>query len=131
MRKAILRALLFSGAVLAVSVTTDALMTVFYVGDPVLGRERQFYVFRSAIHGASFVLTLLGSAAGFAFLRSCSIPGSRVVLLGAALGMFTLSAALIAVRTGGFLVVAVLLIAGSALVAYFGGKVLGTRGADV
>jgi hypothetical protein len=131
MRTAILRALLFAGAVVAVSVAIDLLMTVFYLGDPVLGRGRQFYVFRLAIHGASFVLTALGSAVGFAFLRAYSITNAHVCLLGAALGMFTLSAALMAVKTGGFLVVAVLLVVGSALVAHLGGKALGTRGAHV
>lgn len=126
MRKTLVRSLLFAGAVVGVSLAID-LLSVLYQGGPAQGRGRQFLVFRAALHGATFVLTALGAATGFWFLRSYPITSARIASLGAALGLFTLSAALMAVRIGGFWGITAWLIAGSALVAFFGGKVLGNR----
>jgi hypothetical protein len=127
MRKTVLRALAFAGAMVAVSLAIDLLLAVFYQEIPLRDRGRQFFVFRTALHGATFVLTALGAAVGFAFLRSYSIANARILSLGAALGLFTLAAALTAVQAGGFWGITAWLIVGSALVSFFGGRVLGSR----
>jgi hypothetical protein len=129
MKKTVLRSLAFAGAVVAVSLAIDLLFAVFYQGAPAQGRGKQFFMFRTALHGATFVLTAIGAAMGFAFLRSYSITSARILSLGAALGLFTLAAALTAIQVGGFRGIAFSLIVASALVSFFGGKVLGTRAA--
>jgi hypothetical protein len=131
MRKTLLRSLLFAGAVVAVSLTIDLLFAFFYQAGPMQGRGKQFFIFRTALHGATFVLTAVGATIGFAFVRSYSITNARIVSLGAALGLFTLAAALMAIRMGGFWGITVWLIAASALVSFFGGKMLGGREAHV
>lgn len=127
MGKTLLRPLAFAGAVAAVSLALDLFATVFYQGVPVPGSGRQFIVFRAALHGATFVFTALGAAAGFAFLRSYSIGYARIALLGAAFGMVTFAAAIAGVRLGAYWAILGWLIAGSALVCLFGAKVLGSK----
>jgi hypothetical protein len=127
MRKTVLRSLAFAGAVVAVSLAIDLLLAVFYQETPLQDRGRHFFIFRTALHGATFVLTALGAAAGFAFLRRYSIAYARIVSLGAALGLFTAAAALTAIRVGGFWGITAWLIFGSALVSFFGGRALGSR----
>jgi hypothetical protein len=126
MRKTVLRSLVFAGAVTAVSLAIDLLLAVFHQEPPLQDRGKQFFIFRTALHGASFVLTAVGAAVGFAFLRPYSIANARIAALGAALGLFTLAAALTAVRIGGFWGITVALIVGSALVCFLGGKALGS-----
>jgi hypothetical protein len=103
MLKTVLRSVVFAAAVVAVSLAVDLLLAVFYQGTPLQDRSKQFFIFRAALHGATFLLTAAGAAVGFAFLRSYSITHAR------------------------FWAITVWLIAGSALVAFFGGKVLGSR----
>ena len=127
MRRTLLRALVFAGAVVAVSLAIDLLLTVVYQGGPRQGRTREFLVFRSALHGATFVLTAIGATLGFALLQSYSITIKRIALLGGALGLFALGAVLTAVHIGGFRGISVLLLVASGLIAFFGGKLLGTK----
>lgn len=126
MRKSILRALIFAAAVVSVSLALDLLFAVFYQGGPVPGRAKQFWTYRAALHGATFVLTTVGGAVGFAFLQSYAITNARIVALGAALGLFTLVVLLAAFQVGGFWGMAIWLLAGSAIVAFVGGRVLGS-----
>lgn len=130
MRKVILRTLLFAATVLAVSLITDMLFAVVYQGGPSRGGERAFLMFRLALHGATFVLTAIGAAVGFAFLRAYSIANARIAVLGAGLGLFTLAAVLTVMRFVGFWGVTAWLLVASALVAYSGGRFLGTTGAN-
>lgn len=130
MGKAILRALIFAGAVVAISMTTDFLFAVVYQGGPSRGGERAFLTFRTALHGATFVLTAVGAGVGFGLLRGLVIANARVALLGAGLGLVTLAAVLTAMRSVGFWGVTVWLVVASALAAHLGGKVLGTRSAQ-
>jgi hypothetical protein len=121
MRQAVLRSLVFAGALVAVSVGVDLLLTVFTQAS----RGERFFMFRIALHGATFVFSALGAAAGFAFLRRCTISGVRIVSLGATLGLFTSAVAQAAVQVGGYWSLTAWLLATSALVSFFGGKVLG------
>jgi len=123
--------LVFAAAVAAVSLVVDLLFAVVYQGGPAPGRTREFLVFRSALHGATLVLTAVGAAAGFAFLRSYAISYARIVLLGAALGLVTVAAVLGALKVGGFWAVTAWLILSSGVVAYSGGMAFGTREAHV
>jgi hypothetical protein len=125
MRKTILRALIFAASVAVVSLVLDLLYAVFYQGVPVRGGAREFLTFRAALHGATLVLTAIGGAAGFAFLRSDAIANVDVAALGAGLGVVTLLALLAAFRIGGYWGMAIWLLAGSAIVAYAGGRLLG------
>lgn len=120
-RQAVLRPLVFAGALVAVSVAVDLLLTVFTQ----TGRGERFFTFRLALHGATFVFSALGAAVGFAFLRGCTISGVRIASLGATLGLFTSAVAQAAVQAGGFWALTAWLVATSALVAFFGAKVLG------
>src|SRR5512135_3056713 len=125
MRKTILRALIFAASVAAVSLVLDLLYAVFFRGGPMQGAAREFLTFRAALHGATLVLTTVGGAAGFACLRSYEIANVHIAALGAGLGLVTLLALLAAFRIGGFWGMAIWLLAGSAIVAYAGGRLLG------
>jgi len=125
MRITALRALIFAATVTAVSVVLDLAYAVLYHGGPSPGRTREFLAFRAALHGATLVLTAVGGAAGFALLRSHAITGARIAALGGGLGLVTLLALLAAFRVGGFWGMAIWLLAGSAIVAYIGGRMLG------
>jgi hypothetical protein len=125
MRKTILRALIFAASVAVVSLVLDLLYAVFYQGGPVEGGAREFLTFRAALHGATLVLTTVGGAVGFAFLRSYAIANVHIAALGAGLGLVTRLALLAAFRIGGFWGMAIWLLAGSAIVAYAGGRLLG------
>ena len=127
MRRAIIRALVFAVAVTAISLAFDLLFTMFYQEGPGHGVTRQFIVFRSALHGATLVLTAVGALLGFAFLRSYSIANTRIVTLAAFLGMITLAALSIAFQVAGFWAMALWLVLSSAVTSYVGGRVLGTR----
>lgn len=131
MRRTILRALILAAAVVSVSLVVDLLYSVVHQGGPARGRTREFLVFRSALHGATLVLTAVGAAAGFAFLRSYAISNARIVLLGSALGLVTVAAVLGALKVGGFRAVAAWLVLSSGVVAYSGGMALGTQEANV
>ena len=130
MRRTLIRALVFALTLSAVSVAFDLLYTLFYLGGPPHGATRQFLVFRSALHGATLVLSALGALAGFAFVRAYSIANSRIATLAAFLGMITLAALLTAFQVGGFRAMALWLVLSSAAASYLGGRVLGTRAAD-
>jgi hypothetical protein len=119
--QAVLRSLVFAGALVAVSVVVDLLLTVFTQA----GRGERFFIFRVALHGATFVFSALGAAVGFAFLRRCSISGVRIAALGATLGVFSALVAQAAVQAGGYWALTAWLVATSALVSFFGAKVLG------
>lgn len=131
MRRTIIRALIFAVTLTAVSLAFDLVFTFFYQGGPPHGATRQFLVFRSALHGATLVLTAVGAAAGFAFLRSYAIANSRIATLAAFLGMINLAALLVAFQIAGFQAMALWLVLSSALASYFGGKILRTREAGV
>lgn len=127
MRRTIIRALVFAGTVTAISLAVDLLLAVFYQGWPPHGATKQFLVFRSALHGATLVVTAIGALVGFGFLRSYTIANARIVLLAAFVGIFTLPALLIAFQFAGFWGMALWLLLCSAVVSYLGGRVLGTR----
>ncbi|TAK84998.1 MAG: hypothetical protein EPO20_12490 [Betaproteobacteria bacterium] len=127
MGKTLLRSLVFAGAVVGVSLALDLLVTVLYQGGPVPGAGRRFIVFRTALHGATFVFTAIGAAIGFAFLGSHTISYGRIASLGAALGVVTLAAAIMGVRGGAYWAILGWLIVGSALVSFFGAKVLASK----
>ena len=131
MRTTLLRSLVFAGAVVAVALAMDLLIAFFLQGCPVPGRGRQFFMFRTALHGATFAFTAVGAAMGFAFVRCYSMTYARIVLLGAVSGMFALAAVQMAIQTGSFWGITVWLILGSALVSYLGGKLLGSGEARV
>lgn len=131
MRKPVIRALVFAVTLTAASLTFDLLFTVVYPGGPPHGVTRQFIVFRSALHGATLVLSAVGALTGFAFLRSYSISNARIATLAAFLGVFTLAALLIAFQVAGFWTMALWLVLSSAVTSYFGGRLLGTREVDV
>ncbi len=123
MGKSLLRALVLAAGVVAVSLALDLLVSLFY------GAQwgRQFVVFRMALHGATFVFTALGAALGFAFVRAPPIAYARIALLGATLGVATFGVAMAGIRLGAYWAVLAWLIAGSALAAHFGAKVLGGK----
>lgn len=77
------------------------------------------------------MLTAVGAAAGFAFLRSYAISNVRIVLLGSGLGLVTVAAVLGALKVGGFWAVAAWLVLSSGVVAYSGGMAFGSREAHV
>lgn len=124
-RTTIVRALIFAVTLTAVSLAFDLLFTVVYQGAPPHGVTRQFIVFRSALHGATLVLSAVGALTGFAFLRSYSIANTRIATLAAFLGMITLAALLVAFRVGGFWAMALWLVLSSAVTSYVGGRLLG------
>lgn len=126
MRKSIIRALVFAVTLTAVSLAFDLLFTVFYHGGPPPGAARQFLVFRSALHGATLVLTAAGALIGFAFLRSYTIANSHIATLAAFLGMINLAALLVAFQIAGFWAMALWLLLSSAATSYIGGRLLGT-----
>jgi hypothetical protein len=127
MRRTIIRALLFAVTVTAISLAGDLLLAVFHQGGPPHDATKAFLVFRSALHGATLVLTAIGAFAGFALLRSYTIANARIVVLAGVVGVFTLTALLIAFQLGGFRAMAVWLLLSSAVVSYSGGRLLGTR----
>jgi len=131
MRRTIVRALIFAGAVTAVSLAVDLLFSVFYQGGPPQGRTREFVVHRSALHGATLVLTAVGGLVGFAFARSYTVANGQVAALGACVGLVTLAALLVAFHYGGFRAMAVWLFLSSIAVSYAGTKLLGTRAVQV
>ena len=126
MRRTIIRALVFAVTLTAISLAVDLLFVVFHQGGPPHGGTRQFVVFRSALHGATLVLTAIGALTGFAFLRSYSIANARIVALAALLGIFTLAALFIAFQVAGFWAMALWLVLSSAVTSYVGGRALGT-----
>ena len=127
MRATIVRALVFACAVAGASLTLDLLYTAFQHGAPYRGALREFLVFRSALHGATLVLTLAGALAGFALARSCEIALARIAVLGAFLGVATPAALLVAFRLAGFRGMAAWLVLSAAAVAYAGANGLGAR----
>lgn len=122
MRKTVFRSLLFAAAVVAVSLVVDSLFTLLTRA----GTGGQFFVFRVALHGATFVFAAAGAAAGFAFLGGYSIRNAHIVSMGATLGLFTAAVALMAVEVGAYWSLTAWLLVTSALVSLLGGKVLGT-----
>jgi hypothetical protein len=67
---------------------------------------------------------------GKTLLRSLAFAGAhyaRIALLGAALGVVTFAAATAGIRLGAYWAILGWLIAGSALVCFFGAKVLGSK----
>ena len=127
MRRTFIRALVFAVTLTAVSLAFDLLFTVFYQGGPPHGATRQFLVFRSALHGATLVLTAAGALTGFAFLRSYAIANASIATVAAFLGMINLAALLVAFQIAGFWAMALWLVLSSAATSYIGGRVLGTR----
>ena len=127
MRALLLRTLVFALAVTAASLAVDLVVTLVYQGGPPAGAARRFLVFRSALHGATLVLTAAGALVGFAALRSYAPDLRRVATLGAALGVFTLPALLAAYRAGGFRAMAAWLLLASLLVSGAGARLLGRR----
>ena len=128
MRSAIARALIFAGASLAVTLAIDTVMTLVYQRGPGEGGARQFLAFRTALHGATFAMSLLGAALGFAAYAPTRLANAHVALLGAGFGTFALAASLTGVRLGGFAVIAVVIVGGAAAVAYFGAKAIAAAG---
>jgi hypothetical protein len=124
MRNAVARALIFGAAALAVSLAIDLVLSLSYPARLPPGGARHFVVFRTALHGATFTLTALGSALGFALPGANPISRLHVAMLGAGFGAFALAAALTGVRIGGFAMIAVLLVAGAAAVSYFGARAI-------
>jgi hypothetical protein len=131
MRKTILRALIFSGTVAAVSLAIDFLLAIFYQGGPLAGDRSDFLQMRAIIHGATLVLGLIGAALGFVFLRCYAITTLRVVALGTVLGVFALSGVLVSFQAGGIWGGGAWLLLGSAAVALIGGRMLGVKEAHV
>jgi hypothetical protein len=127
MRVTMTRALLFAVTLTATSLAVDLLSAAFYQGGPPHGGTRQFFVYRSALHGSTLVLTAIGALIGFAFLRSYSIANARIVALAAFLGTLTLVALFIAFQVAGFWAMALWLVLSSAVTAYVGGRILGAR----
>lgn len=127
MRSAILRALVFAGAVTGASLAMDLVYTAFQQGAPYRGLTREFAVFRLALHGATLVMTLAGALVGFALARSCEVALARIATLGVFLGVATLAALLVAFRVAGFWGMAAWLLLSGALVSYAGARLLGTR----
>jgi len=131
MRKTVLRAFIFAGTVVVVSLAIDFLLAIFYQGGPPAEGREDFLRMRAVIHGATLVLTAVGAALGFAFLRSYAITTFRIAALGALLGVFALSGALVSFQAGGLWGIGAWLVLGSALVALIGGRVLGVRDAHI
>ena len=131
MRKTVLRALIFAGTVVAVSLAIDFLWAVFYQGGPPAAGRDDFLLMRAAIHGATLVLTAVGAAVGFGFLRSYAITNLRVAALGILLGVFVLSGAIVSFQVGGLWAIGAWLVLGAALVTLIGGRLLGVREAHV
>lgn len=130
MRSAIARALIFAAASLAVTLAIDLVLSLAYQQRLPEGGLRHFVAFRTALHGATFTLTALGSALGFALPGSTRISLRHAALLGAGFGAFALAATLTGVRLGGFAVIAIALVIGAAGVAYFGAKAIATASED-
>jgi hypothetical protein len=126
-RDAILRGLVFAAVAFAVAVAIDLLWLAVAEGGLERFRSRPFRTFRIALHGATFTMTAVGAAAGFALLRSHAIPFRRVAALGAAWGIVALAGVLAAVGMGGFRAAAIGLLAGSVMAAFAGGRLLGSR----
>jgi len=126
MRRTIIRALVFAVTLTAISLAVDLLSVLLNQGGLPHGGARQFVVFRSALHGATLVLSAIGALMGFGFLRSYSIAIARIVALAALLGIFTLAALFVAFQIAGFWAMALWLIVSSAVTSYVGGRVLGT-----
>lgn len=129
-RDAILRGLAFAAVALAVAVAVDLFLLAVAQGGLERFRSRPFATFRLALHGATFTMTAVGAAAGFALLRSHAISLPRVAALGAGWGIVALAGVLTAVRMGGFRAAAIGLLAGSVVAAFAGGRLLGTRRTD-
>lgn len=122
-----LRSLIFALTVTAVSLAVDLLVSLGVQGGPPPGRTREFFVFRSALHGATFVLTAAGALAGFALMRRYRISVRRVTALGVVVGLLTLAALLTAMRLGGFRAMAAWLLVASIVVSSAGARLLGRR----
>ena len=127
MRSTIARALVFAVALTAASLAVDLLFLAISHGGLPPGGARQFIVFRSALHGATLVLSAAGALAGFAFLRSHTISNARIATLAAFLGVVTPAALFVAFKLGGFRGMALWLILSSAVASYVGGRALGAR----
>jgi len=124
-RRTIVRALVFAATLTAASLAVDLLFVAFHHGGLPPGGTRQFIVFRSALHGATLVLSAAGALAGFAFLRSHTISNARIATLAAFLGVVTPAALLVAFKLGGFRGMALWLVLASAAASYAGGRALG------
>jgi hypothetical protein len=131
MRRTVIRGLVFAVTLTATSLAFDLLFTAFHQEGFPHGVTRQFIVFRSALHGATLVLTAVGALLGFAFLRSYSIANTRIVTIAAFLGMINFAALSIAFQVAGFSAMTLWLVLASAVVSYAGGRLLGTRGTHV
>lgn len=113
-RGALIRGLAFGAALAAVSLATD----LAFSGAGSFGK------FRIALHGASFTMAAIGAAAGFALLRHRAVALLHAAMLGAGSGVLAYAGVVAAVRMGAFAWVAVGLLAGSAAIAYAGGRAL-------
>lgn len=124
MKEAVARALVFAACTLAATLLIDLALSLFYQAGPAEGRTRQFVAFRAALHGATFVLTALGAALGFAVSGVRHVATAHIAMLGAGFGAFALAATLTGVKLGGFAVIALVLVAGACAVAYFGARAI-------
>src|SRR5574340_587974 len=113
MAKSLFRALVLAAGVVAVSLALDVLVALYYQAGAPQRWGRQFLVFRMALHGATFVFSLVGAWIGFAFVRAYAINYGRVAALGAALGGVTFAAAIAGIRLGVYWAILAWLIAGS------------------
>ncbi|HET9577955.1 MAG TPA: hypothetical protein VFP44_09025 [Usitatibacter sp.] len=130
MRSAIARALIFAGVTLAVTLAIDAVLSLLYQPAVPEGGLRRAIAFRTALHGATFTLTALGAALGFALPGAAAISRAHAALLGGGFGAFALAATLTGVRVGGFAVIALVLVAGAAAVAWFGARAIAMAAED-
>ena len=124
-----MRALLFAVCSLAATLAIDLALSLFYRIGPAEGRMHEYIAFRTALHGATFTLTALGAALGFWLSRAARLDKVHVALLGGGSGAFALSATLTGLRAGAFAAIALVLVAGSTAVAYFGTRLI-SGGAD-
>jgi hypothetical protein len=131
MRGNVIRALTFASVTFVLLVLADAAMWGGFQGAQPEAQHSELLRIHVAFHAAVLTLAFIGALIGFLPVRKRLLPIKGAVILAVIFSMLSFFAVIGAFQIGGIAAAGIWLVAGSATVAFVGGRMLSSPQAHV